>query len=151
MVPIPPSGSHATSYLPNERKLSRSFVTATTVYISFQGLPPLTTPFKCSRYVSLKFVVAALTGKSNEIKIYRHLASQSGPPHPGSKYILTPLDEFRVRGVNGEHDVLVLPVLGPHLEDMLDENPHLIPRKSLMRQIVLGVSFLHDCGVVHGG
>ena len=97
--------------------------------------------------------MAALTDQNNEIEIYHHLVSQSGQTHPGSEYILAPLDQFRVHGVNGEHDVLVLPVLGPHLRDVLVESPGMIRRsiKSLMRQIALGVSFLHDCGVVHGG
>jgi len=105
-----------------------------------------------SRYVALKFAVAELTGRNNEIRIYRHLASRS-ETHPGSDRILALLDHFRVQGVNGEHDVLVLQVIGPHLEAMFDDEPTAIQQtiKPLMHQITLGTSLLHDCGVVHAG
>ena len=96
--------------------------------------------------------MAKLTGENNEIKIYNHLASQSRA-HPGSDRILSPLDSFKVQGPNGEHDVLVLQVLGPQLQIMYDDDPAVIHRaiKPLVRQIVLGISFLHDCGIVHAG
>ena len=86
------------------------------------------------------------------MKIYHHLASQSGK-HPGSDHVLAPLDHFKVHGPNGEHDVLVLQVIGPHLGDMSDEYPSIIHQaiKPLARQIALGISFLHDSGIVHGG
>ena len=66
--------------------------------------------------------MAELTGKNNEIEIYQHLASRSGA-HPGSGHVLTLLDYFKVEGVNGENDVLMFPVIGPHLEAMSDEEP----------------------------
>ena len=92
------------------------------------------------------------TNENNEIKIHRHLASRSGT-HPGSGRVLALLDHFKINEVNGEHDVLVLEVIGPHLEAMFDDEPAVIKRtiKSLARQIALGISFLHSCGVVHGG
>lgn len=96
--------------------------------------------------------MAELTGRNNEIKIYRHLASQSGA-HPGSERVLALLDHFRIQGPNGEHDVLVLQVVGPHLEAMFHEEPTVIQQsiKSLVHQVALGTSFLHHCGVVHAG
>jgi serine/threonine-protein kinase SRPK3 len=96
--------------------------------------------------------VAELTGKNSEIKIHRHLASQSGI-HPGSDRILALLDHFKVQGVNGEHDVLVLQVIGPQLEAMFDEEPTAVQQaiKSLVHEVALGTSFLHECGVVHAG
>ena len=96
--------------------------------------------------------MAELTGRNNEIRIHRHLASRAGA-RPGSDHVLAPLDHLKVRGPNGEHDVLVSQVLGPHLEYMLDEEPSVFRQaiKSLARQIALGISFLHDCGVVHAG
>jgi serine/threonine-protein kinase SRPK3 len=99
--------------------------------------------------------VAELTGKNREIEIHRHLASQSGM-HPGSDRILVPLDHFKVQGPNGEHDVLVLQVTGPNLGDifnMFDDEPTVTRQeiRSLMYQVALGVSFLHDRGVIHGG
>jgi serine/threonine-protein kinase SRPK3 len=102
--------------------------------------------------VALKFAVAELTGRNSEIQIYRHLASQSGT-HPGSERVIALLDHFRVQGANGEHDVLVLQVVGPHLEAMFHEDPTVIQQsiKSLTHQVALGTSFLHHCGVVHAG
>ena len=96
--------------------------------------------------------MAELTGKNNEIKILHHLASRTRA-HPGSGHVLTLLDQFKVKGVNGEHDVLVLPVTGPHLDAMYNKGPVAIEEsiKPIMRQVALGTSFLHDSGVVHGG
>ena len=96
--------------------------------------------------------MADLTGENNEVKIYRHLASRSGT-HPGSDRVLSPLDHFKVHGPNGEHDVLAFQVVGHHLEDMLTTDSSVIRRaiKPLVYQIALGISFLHDCGVVHAG
>ena len=96
--------------------------------------------------------MAELTGKNSEIKIHRHLASQSGI-HPGSDRILALLDHFKVQGVNGEHDVLVLQVIGPQLAAMFDEEPTAVQQtiKSLIHEVALGISFLHECGVVHAG
>ena len=95
--------------------------------------------------------MAELTGSNNEIKIYHHLASRSGA-HPGSDHVLTLLDHFKVQGPNGEHDVLVLQVTGPPIEDIFDERT-IFPKaiKSLAHQVALGISFLHDCGIVHSG
>ena len=89
---------------------------------------------------------------NREIAIHRHLTSRSGQ-HPGSDHVLTLLDHFKVQGVNGEHDVLVSQVVGPHLDDMFADDDTVIQRsiKSLTRQVALGISFLHDCGVVHAG
>ena len=96
--------------------------------------------------------MAELTGKSREIKIHRHLVSKSAT-HPGSERVLAILDHFKVQGVNGEHDVLVSQVVGPHLEAMFNEDPIVIQKsiKSLVHQVALGISFLHHCGIVHAG
>lgn len=98
-------------------------------------------------------MVSELTGRNNEIKIYHHLATKPIRTRSGSEHVLGLLDQFKVRGVNGEHDVLVLPVIGPHLGDMFDEESGMIQQsiKSLVRQIALGTSFMHGCGIVHGG
>ena len=151
---IPRSGSHATS----NRPLGREFLWSRIPTRRFAGVPhrirsqPLTIPPSYSRYVALKFMVAELTGRNNEVKIYNHLASRSGT-HPGSDRVLAPLDHFKVQGPNGEHDVLAFQVVGPHLEDMLNADSPAVRRaiKSIAYQIALGISFLHDCGVVHGG
>jgi len=47
--------------------------------------------------------------------------------------------------------VLVLQVVGPHLEAMFNDDPTVVQQKikSLAHQVALGTSFLHDCGIVH--
>ena len=150
---FPPCGSREISNQPFKCELIRLALAVATIPCLTE-LELLITPLKCSRYVALKFVTADLTGKNNEIKIYQHLASQSPSTHPGSGHVPTLLDHFRVHGVNGEHDVLVLQVLGPDLETMFDEiEPSVVEQsiKSLTHQVALGASFLHHCGVVHGG
>ena len=58
-----------------------------------------------------------------------------------------------MHGTNGERDVLVLQVVGPHVDAMFDEEPSIVQQsiKSLIHQVALGTSFLHHCGVVHAG
>lgn len=46
--------------------------------------------------------------------------------HPGSGRALALLDRFEVQGPNGEHDVLALQVIGPHLGDMFKDDPDVI-------------------------
>lgn len=113
---------------------------------------PSKTLLSYSRYVALKFAVANLTGKKSEIAIHRHLQARSGE-HPGSDRVLALLDHFKVQGANGEHDVLVLELIGPHLEAMFNDDPTPVQQtiRGLMHQVALGVSFLHHCGVVHAG
>ena len=84
--------------------------------------------------------------------IYHHLASHFGT-HPGSECVLALLDHFGVQGPNGEHDMLVLQVVGPHLKAMFCEEPTVIQQsmKPLIHQVTLGTSFLHHCGVIHAG
>ena len=100
-------------------------------------------------------MVAELTGRSNEVSAYRHLAAQSKwvRKHPGSEHVLALLDHFTVWGVNGKHEVLVFPVVAPHLENMFDRDPSAIRNsiKSLIHQIALGISLLHEHGIVHAG
>ena len=155
-VPIPLFGWRATS----SRLLKRELSVRPRIAIChfgaasprgvFQSLTGVSLYY--SRYVALKFAVAELTGKNNEIKIYRHLASQTGT-HPGSERVLALLDDFRVQGVNGEHNVLVLQVVGPRLGAMFNEEPTVIQQsiKSLVHQVALGTSFLHHYGIVHAG
>lgn len=96
--------------------------------------------------------MAELTGRNREVTIYRHLDDQSREKTE-SRHILRLLHRFKVKGANGEHEVLVLEVVGPHLEDMFNDEPTTIRQsiKDLMHQVALGISFLHRCGVIHAG
>ena len=94
--------------------------------------------------------MADRTGKNNEIKIHHHLASRSGT-HPGSAHVITILDHFQIQGPNGEHDVVVSQIVGPHLEAMSYDDAVKEDRGSLVYQVMVGTSSLHHPGVAHGG
>ena len=118
-VPILLCGSRATS----NHLLRREYFGISQLFLVIAS-PTTNNPsaMMYSRYVSLKFAIAKLAGKVNELKIYHHLASRVGT-HPVSGRVVALLDHFEVRGPNGEHDLLALQVIGPNLADMLEEDP----------------------------
>ncbi|ETS74292.1 hypothetical protein PFICI_14158 [Pestalotiopsis fici W106-1] len=66
--------------------------------------------------------------------------------------IVTPLKKFWVKGHNGKHLCLVLPVLGPNLLDGLEgaglDTPDYL--QDLCRSLAGTVNYLHQNGVIHG-
>lgn len=109
------------------------------------------------RYVALKFVVSNSHGrdKSNEIATLEHLRAAKND-HPGSEYVLGLLDHFDVSGPNGVHDVLVFEIVGPGPDCLREGNgkgeTFVWQRSRLIcKQITLGIAFLHERGIVHGG
>ncbi|TDL18347.1 kinase-like protein [Rickenella mellea] len=107
------------------------------------------------RYVALKFVVADLAD-SNEIRILQHICDMSrSTKHPGFDHVLGLLDHFKISGPNGNHDVLVLDVLGPspnELRDRHDDGEVFVWKhaKVISKEVSLGLDFLHKIGVMHG-
>lgn len=73
---------------------------------------------------------------------------------PGAEYIAIPLDFFSVKGPNGLHQCIVLPVLGPCVSPGLwfsmrrDPGPVL---RNMAYQAALAMNFLHKNGICHGG
>jgi serine/threonine-protein kinase SRPK3 len=63
------------------------------------------------------------------------------------------LDHFDISGPNGKHACLVFPVLGINLWDLLDqyapEGLRLPVVRSLARQLLQGVSYMHSKAVIH--
>jgi serine/threonine-protein kinase SRPK3 len=94
---------------------------------------------------------------SNEINILQYLRNASKSRiHPGSEHVLGHLDNFRVSGPNGTHHVLVFDVLGPSPDELRngnEEGEELVWKRSriISKEVALGIAYLHELGVIHGG
>lgn len=65
-------------------------------------------------------------------------------------------DFFEISGPNGRHECLVLEMLGPSVADYLDARSidERLPgelAKRVVKQTLLGLAFLHERGIAHGG
>jgi hypothetical protein len=81
---------------------------ATTAFLSSMA-SSLSSVF--SRFVALKVGIADTAEGSREVDILKFLADRDAGA--GSQYILNLLDNFRIEGPNGSHEVLVTEVLVP--------------------------------------
>jgi serine/threonine-protein kinase SRPK3 len=61
--------------------------------------------------VALKFVVSNPPNKGYEQRVLKWLSLS--PLHPGKRYVIHLIDSFAINGPNGQHDVLVMDVVGP--------------------------------------
>jgi serine/threonine-protein kinase SRPK3 len=66
------------------------------------------------------------------------------------------LDHFQLDGPNETHDCLVLELLGPSVPDLLDARFHdeRLPgklAKDIAKQALLGLNYLHQQKIGHGG
>jgi len=84
-------------------------------------------------------------------------------PVEGARYITQLLDEFEHHGPNGIHKCLVFEPMGPSVNTMVEELPQFNPRKwgmkvryppqmakSILKQSLQALAFLHENGIVHG-
>lgn len=129
--------------------------------------PGTLTAFRLNRYVALKIVTSESNSSGEELKILKHLSTES-QQHPGKSYVMTLLDSFEHRGPNGVHECFVFEVMGPSagsyvrnfpLETAQPSSPsngsqkqlkhHLLVVKSILRQTLLGIDFLHKRGIAH--
>jgi len=68
---------------------------------------------------------------------------------------MTATDSFQISGPNGNHECLVLELLGPSVADYLDA--HFVERipgklaKTIAKEALLGLCFLHERGITHAG
>lgn len=79
--------------------------------------------------------------------------SGSNNEHPGRKYAIELLDHFYHTGPNGNHLCLVLPAMISDGQAMVTTGtPHQAGYIQLLsRQILLGLDFIHQSGIVHCG
>ncbi|KAI0547702.1 serine/threonine-protein kinase SRPK3 [Xylaria curta] len=114
-----------------------------------------------SKYVALK-VHAANMDVSNELKIHQHLASKASQGY-NSEFVLLLSDNFIISGPNGKHHCFVTDPMGPSVSAVLNApheyydplNPptHRFPtlqNKTVLRNILSGLDFLHSNGIAHG-
>ncbi|KAL2826688.1 kinase-like domain-containing protein [Aspergillus cavernicola] len=108
-----------------------------------------------ARYVALKVGRAESSeSPSEEIKIYNRLP-RVNVLHPGRDHYLDLQDNFRLKGPNGSHQVLVYQPMGPSVCEVqekvvADGRFPLLTAKSILWQTLLGLDFLLDNGIVHG-
>jgi serine/threonine protein kinase len=114
--------------------------------------------FRESRYVAIKVSVARASETNNELGIFEHLARHRD--QRGARSVMELLHSFEHEGPNGRHLCLVFPVMGPSastMERIFRTNPMRSGRyplwigKSMLKQLLLGLSFLHRNGVTHTG
>lgn len=114
-----------------------------------------------SRYVALKILVSEISGSTTELRILHHITQIA--PVEGSRHITRLLGEFEHRGPNGVHKCLVFEPMGPSVNTMVEELPQFKPRrrgmkvryplwvvKSILKQSLQGLAFLHENGISYG-
>ncbi|KAF2968431.1 hypothetical protein GQX73_g5125 [Xylaria multiplex] len=114
------------------------------------------------RYVALKIAVSKISESTNEVQILRHL-SQVAPVQEFQQHITQLLAQFEHQGPNGLHKCLVFELMGPTVNVMVEELPQFKPRmwgmkvrypphmaKSILRQSLQSLVFLHKHGIAHG-
>lgn len=106
------------------------------------------------RFVSLKILIASASRSSNEGSILC-LLQNGNSSHPGRQFIPTLLDQFTFAGPNGQHLCLVGEPYGCSVSKSKEDNVDLMfpfkAARSVAAQLVMGLSYLHDCGICHGG
>ena len=118
-------------------------------------------PFSNNRYVALKIMIADMSVSTNEVRMLGHIAELA--PTKGPQYVTQLLSEFEHRGPNGTHRCLVFEPMGPTVNSMVEELPQFKPRKwgmkiryppwmakSILKQSLQALSFLHENGIAHG-
>ncbi|KAL8686031.1 MAG: hypothetical protein Q9224_005576 [Gallowayella concinna] len=104
-------------------------------------------------YVALKIIVADKAAENPELEMLQYLAAQESE-HPGKRHLVTLLDHFELHGPNGKHTALVLPLLGPCVEQraqfsrtrMLEQDVAI----QVASQLSQSLAYLHSIGIGHG-
>lgn len=107
-----------------------------------------------NRYVSLKVITAKRSKMSLEIDV-RNRLSRGDRHHPGRRFVLSSLDDLYIDGPNGCHLCLVSEVTGPSILGVRSAAEHEIlsieTAQNITAQLALGLSYIHSCGLIHGG
>ena len=95
------------------------------------------------------------TTNNREVDVLRAISALPDD-HPGRAHLVQRQDDFTVNGPNGTHDCLVLELLGPSVPDVIDTfyrdgRLPAILAKSTIRQVLLGLDFLAQHDIGHGG
>lgn len=117
--------------------------------------------------------MARLSNYANrELSLYQHLATSTSSSTDSACFAGL-MDSFQIKGPNGLHTSFVFEPMGPHLWDVLDATPEFhhgslfedddffrnIPKyrrfpknvaKKILRNVLQGLKYLHNHGIVHG-
>ncbi|KAJ7660580.1 kinase-like domain-containing protein, partial [Mycena rosella] len=97
------------------------------------------------RTMAVKIVRASESATSHEAAILKHLRT----PISDSPAVLQLLDLFRVTSANGMHQALITePVI--LLQHLLKLPGIQVNTRSLVRQVLEGLAFIHERGIAHG-
>ena len=95
--------------------------------------------------------------RSDERRLLEKITSAQ-PTHRGFQHTLKFHDSFEFNGPHGQHCCLVTEALGYSMNYIRklrdDDDRRVAPSivKTVARQVLLGLEYLHDeCGIVHGG
>ncbi|KAL4807891.1 serine protein kinase [Aspergillus unguis] len=93
---------------------------------------------------------ADISRNSHERSVLLHLLKGDG--HPGKKHVLQLLDYFEHPGPNGLHLCIVFPVMMSDGQAMTIRGKPRYPNyvREISKQILLGLSYIHDQGLIHG-
>ena len=112
-------------------------------------------------YVAVKILTSNSSITQSESNIHKIL-SESQLKHSGKENFMTVLDSFDHPGPNGTHRCLVFDVMGPSAAHLIEELPDKFIEtddgrryptsmaRSVLRQLLLGIDFLHQNCVAHG-
>lgn len=107
-----------------------------------------------SRYVSLKILAARVSQESREAEIL-HLLMKGDAAHVGKQFIPQLLDQFFFDGPNGHHRCLVGEPAGCSVARSKEDSTNLMfppnAARSTAAQLIMGLSYLHENDVCHGG
>lgn len=105
-----------------------------------------------SHYVAVKIKTAETSMDNSELSILSYLNQQRNSD-PMSRHVITLLDCFEHQGPNGKHVCIVFEALSARISEY---NNGMVPRfpkwmaKRILRQVLIGICFLHSHGVIHG-
>ncbi|RAL13843.1 serine protein kinase [Aspergillus homomorphus CBS 101889] len=103
---------------------------------------------KNSGYVALKILVSEITESTTELRILRHI-NEAAPAEAGG-HITRLLDEFKHRGPMAVNSMVEeLPQFNPRRLEMKVRYP-LGMAKSILKQSLQALAFLHQNGLAHG-
>ncbi|KAK4672134.1 hypothetical protein QC763_100420 [Podospora pseudopauciseta] len=107
------------------------------------------------RNVTVKVVTADKSDETScELSILQALKERGDVNHPGHNHVSHLVESFHIQGPNGRHLCAVQDLLGPTTSSVTDRCPNYRLEgnlaRSISRQLLLAVDYLHSAGVAHG-